>query len=111
MTDSSLVCIRKPSLTSVIFALVQNKVVQELGKGFPSAIHFLRIMGPTPLPPSTAPAKAALLGQRMFKRESGLSRFLDLPLLRKQKSFTDEITLSNPGSLDATAISLWENRA
>jgi hypothetical protein len=34
-----------------------------------------------------------------------------LPLLRKQKGFTDEITLSNPGSLDAIAISLWENRA
>ena len=67
-------------------------------------------MGPTPLPPSKAPAKAALLGRRMFKRELGLSRFLDLPLLRKQKSFTDEITLS-PGSLDAIAISLWENKA
>jgi len=34
-----------------------------------------------------------------------------LPLLRKQKGFTDEITLSNPDSLDAIAISLWENRA
>jgi hypothetical protein len=34
-----------------------------------------------------------------------------LPLLRKQKGFKDEITLSNPGSLDATAISLWENKA
>src|ERR1700680_574919 len=34
-----------------------------------------------------------------------------LPLLRKQKGFTDEITLSNPNSLDAIAISLWENRA
>jgi hypothetical protein len=34
-----------------------------------------------------------------------------LPLLRKQKGFTDEITLSNPGSLDVIAISLWENRA
>jgi hypothetical protein len=33
-----------------------------------------------------------------------------LPLLRKQKGFTDEITLSNPGSLDVIAISLWENR-
>ena len=29
-----------------------------------------------------------------------------LPLLRKQKGFKDEITLSNPGSLDAIAISL-----
>ncbi|MBZ5680509.1 MAG: hypothetical protein LAO24_10420 [Acidobacteriia bacterium] len=34
-----------------------------------------------------------------------------LPLLRKQKGFRDEITLSNPGSLDAIAISLWENKA
>jgi hypothetical protein len=34
-----------------------------------------------------------------------------LPLLRKQKGFTDEITLSNPGSLDVIAISLWKNRA
>jgi hypothetical protein len=34
-----------------------------------------------------------------------------LPLLRKQKGFTDEITLSNPSSLDVVAISLWENRA
>jgi hypothetical protein len=30
-----------------------------------------------------------------------------LPLLRKQKGFKDEITLSNPGSLDVIAISLW----
>ena len=34
-----------------------------------------------------------------------------LPLLRKQKGFKDEITLSNPGSLDVIAISLWENKA
>jgi hypothetical protein len=34
-----------------------------------------------------------------------------LPLLRKQKGFTDEITLSNPSSLDAIAISLWETRS
>jgi hypothetical protein len=34
-----------------------------------------------------------------------------LPLLRKQKGFRDEITMSNPSSLDAIAISLWENRA
>jgi hypothetical protein len=34
-----------------------------------------------------------------------------LPLLRKQKGFKEEISLSNPGSLDATAISLWENKA
>ena len=34
-----------------------------------------------------------------------------LPLLRKQYGFKDEITLSNPGSVDVTAISLWESRA
>jgi hypothetical protein len=34
-----------------------------------------------------------------------------LPLLRKQKGFKEEITLSNPGSLDAVTISLWENKA
>ena len=34
-----------------------------------------------------------------------------LPLLRKQKGFTDEITLSNPTSLDVIAISLWATRA
>jgi hypothetical protein len=34
-----------------------------------------------------------------------------LPLLRKQKGFKEEITLSNPGSLEAIAISLWENKA
>ena len=34
-----------------------------------------------------------------------------LPLLRQQKGFRDEITLSNPGSLDVIAISLWETKA
>jgi heme-degrading monooxygenase HmoA len=34
-----------------------------------------------------------------------------LPLLRKQKGFKDEITLSNPDSQDVIAISLWENKA
>jgi len=34
-----------------------------------------------------------------------------LPLLRKQKGFKDEITLSSPGSQDAVAISLWETKA
>jgi hypothetical protein len=34
-----------------------------------------------------------------------------LPLLRKQKGFKDEITLSNPSSLDVVAISLWEGKA
>jgi hypothetical protein len=30
-------------------------------------------------------------------------------LLRQQKGFKDEITLSNPGSLDVFAISLWDS--
>ena len=34
-----------------------------------------------------------------------------LPLLRRQKGFKDEITLSNPGSQDAIAISLWDSKA
>ena len=34
-----------------------------------------------------------------------------LPLLRKQNGFKDELTLSNPGSVDVIAISLWENKA
>ena len=34
-----------------------------------------------------------------------------LPLLRKQKGFKDEITLSNPSSLDVVAISLWQSKA
>ncbi len=34
-----------------------------------------------------------------------------LPLLRTQKGFKDEVTLSNPGSQDAVAITLWENKA
>ena len=34
-----------------------------------------------------------------------------LPLLRKQKGFKDEITLTNPNSQDAIAISLWDNKA
>ena len=34
-----------------------------------------------------------------------------LPVLHKQKGFKDEITLSNPGSPDVVAISLWESRA
>ena len=34
-----------------------------------------------------------------------------LPLLRKQKGFKEEISLSNPGSQDAVAISLWDSKA
>src|SRR6201997_3496377 len=34
-----------------------------------------------------------------------------LPMLRKQKGFKEEITLSNPGSQDAIAITLWENKS
>jgi hypothetical protein len=33
-----------------------------------------------------------------------------LPLLRKQKGFKDEIAFSNPGTLDAVSVSLWENK-
>ena len=33
-----------------------------------------------------------------------------LPLLRQQEGFKGEITLSNPGSLERIAISLWENK-
>jgi len=45
---------------------------------------------------------------------SDFSRTLEkevLPVLRKQKGFTDEITLSNPDSPDVIAISLWEDKA
>ena len=34
-----------------------------------------------------------------------------LPLLQKQKGFKDGITLCNPGSSEAVAISLWENKS
>ncbi len=34
-----------------------------------------------------------------------------LPLLRKQKGFKDEITMSNTGSPDVIAISFWENKS
>jgi hypothetical protein len=34
-----------------------------------------------------------------------------LPLLRKQKGFKDEISLSNLGSTDAIWISLWDSSA
>jgi hypothetical protein len=34
-----------------------------------------------------------------------------LPLLRKQKGFKEEITLTNPNSQETIAISLWENKA
>jgi hypothetical protein len=33
-----------------------------------------------------------------------------LPLLQKQKGFKEEITLCNPGSVDAVSISLWEHK-
>jgi phage terminase large subunit GpA-like protein len=33
-----------------------------------------------------------------------------LPLLRKQKGFKGEITLSNPGNLERISISLWDNK-
>jgi hypothetical protein len=34
-----------------------------------------------------------------------------LPLLKKQKGFKDEITLSNPGAPEAVSISLWEHKS
>ena len=34
-----------------------------------------------------------------------------LPLLRKQNGFKEAINFSNPGSVDAISISLWENKA
>ena len=34
-----------------------------------------------------------------------------LPILRKQTGFKEEITLSNPSSQDAVAISLWDSKA
>jgi heme-degrading monooxygenase HmoA len=34
-----------------------------------------------------------------------------LPLLRKQKGFKDELTLSNPNSQDVISISLWDSKA
>jgi hypothetical protein len=34
-----------------------------------------------------------------------------LPLLRQQKGFKDEITLSSPGNPDVIAISLWDSKA
>jgi hypothetical protein len=33
-----------------------------------------------------------------------------IPLLRKQKGFLDEISLVAPGKLEATAISLWDQK-
>lgn len=33
-----------------------------------------------------------------------------LPLLRKQKGFKDEMSLSNPGSVDAVSLSFWEHK-
>lgn len=34
-----------------------------------------------------------------------------LPLLKKQKGFKEEITLSSPGSQDAVSVSLWEHKS
>jgi hypothetical protein len=33
-----------------------------------------------------------------------------LPLLRKQNGFKDEITFAEPGGVNVTAISLWDNK-
>jgi len=34
-----------------------------------------------------------------------------IPLLRKEKGFKGEITMSNPGSLERISISLWEDKS
>lgn len=34
-----------------------------------------------------------------------------LPLLKKQKGFKEEITLSNTNSVDGVSISLWESKS
>ena len=34
----------------------------------------------------------------------------DVPLLRRQKGFQNDISFCNPTSLDVTAISLWDTR-
>jgi hypothetical protein len=34
-----------------------------------------------------------------------------LPLLQKQKGFKEEITLCNPGSVDAVSLSLWDHKS
>jgi hypothetical protein len=34
-----------------------------------------------------------------------------LPLLRKQKGFRGEITLSNPGNLERISMSLWDSQS
>lgn len=34
-----------------------------------------------------------------------------VPVLRQQQGFKGEITLSNPGSLEQIAISLWDNKS
>lgn len=34
-----------------------------------------------------------------------------LPLLRAQKGFRGEITLSNPGNMERISISLWDNQS
>src|ERR1700730_9528096 len=34
-----------------------------------------------------------------------------LPLLRKQKGFKEELTLSNPSNPEVISISLWDNKA
>jgi hypothetical protein len=33
-----------------------------------------------------------------------------LPLLNRQKGFKEELTLSNPGSVDVISISLWDSK-
>ena len=53
----------------------------------------------------TFPLKSNMLSEynRTFDKDI-------IPLLRKQNGFKDEITCSDPGGVDVTAISLWENK-
>ena len=47
------------------------------------------------------------------KMQPDFSRTLEnqiLPILRKQKGFKDQITLSSPNSVDAMTISLWDSK-
>ncbi len=48
------------------------------------------------------------------KAHADYTRALEIdvvPLLRRQKGFKNEITLSNAGSDEVVAISLWDNQA
>ena len=59
-------------------------------------------------------ARNAHFRVKSLNMASEFSRILEkdiLPLLRQQKGFRGEITLSNPGNLERISISLWENES